>query len=68
MMYHYGFPSLYLQRIIFLKGYKKNGNNNNSNRLLRLRDESCLLIEDVDRIFYGELIKERGWSVSEELH
>ena len=31
---------------------------NNSNKLLRLGDESCLLIGDVDRIFYGELSEE----------
>ena len=35
-----------------------NNNNNNNNKLLRLGEESCLLIGDVDRIFYGELSEE----------
>ena len=36
-----------------LRGERKKDNNNN--KLLRPGDESCLVIEDVDRIFYDEL-------------
>ena len=67
-MYQSGFPGIYFQRIISLSKVQKNNynnnsnnnnnNNNNNNKLLWLGDESCLLIGNIDRIFYGELIEE----------
>ena len=49
--------SLFAKNNISFKGTIKDDNNNN-NLLWRLGDESCLVVEDVDWIFYGELSEE----------
>ena len=63
MLYHYGFPGLYLQRINMSQRYRKVIiiiiiiiSDCSNNKLLRLGVEGCLMV-DVERIIHSALIE-----------